>query len=119
MIELSPSELRKYANRLIQQGRYESDAYLIHLESGGKADPEQEEWINLLAIAANELMNIADRIDHQKLTCKECSKFLGGGDWNLCCTEKHEDYPNGFLCYGDTPACDKFEFKQKTEDHHV
>ena len=42
-------------------------------------------------------------------TCGSCSKFLGMGDWNLCCTETHEGYPFGFLCYSDAPACDKYE----------
>lgn len=41
-------------------------------------------------------------------TCKDCSKFIGLGDWNLCCKEKHEGYPFGFLCYEDTEACEKF-----------
>jgi hypothetical protein len=34
---------------------------------------------------------------------------MGFGDWDLCCTESHEGYPFGFLCYEDTPACEKFE----------
>lgn len=38
-------------------------------------------------------------------TCENCKHFLGGGDWNLCCDLPHPDYPCGFLCYGDTPAC--------------
>ena len=41
-------------------------------------------------------------------TCKDCAYFLGWGDWNLCCTQSHEGYPFGFLCYEDTPACNKF-----------
>lgn len=41
-------------------------------------------------------------------TCKDCVHFIGGGDWNLCCTEHHEGYPFGFLCYEDTLACEKF-----------
>lgn len=41
-------------------------------------------------------------------TCKDCTHFIGGGDWNLCCTEHHEGYPFGFLCYEDTPACEKY-----------
>lgn len=44
-------------------------------------------------------------------TCKDCAHFIGAGDWNLCCTEHHEGYPFGFLCYEDTPACEKFERK--------
>ena len=42
-------------------------------------------------------------------TCKDCIHFIGCGDWDLCCTESHEGYPFGFLCYEDTPACEKFE----------
>lgn len=50
-------------------------------------------------------------------TCKDCTHFIGGGDWNLCCTEHHEGYLFGFLCYEDTPACKKFHQKNaKTLD---
>jgi hypothetical protein len=42
-------------------------------------------------------------------TCGDCQKFLGGGDWNLCCSEKHENHPCGFLCYENSPACNKFK----------
>ena len=41
-------------------------------------------------------------------TCKDCAHFIGGGDWNLCCTEHHEGYPFGFLCYEDSPVCEKY-----------
>lgn len=41
-------------------------------------------------------------------TCKDCVYFIGAGDWNLCCTQSHEGYPFGFLCYEDTPVCEKF-----------
>ena len=41
--------------------------------------------------------------------CKRCKSFVGGGDWDLCCKEEHEDYPFGFLCYEDTPICEKFK----------
>lgn len=41
--------------------------------------------------------------------CGECTKYIGGGDWDLCCKEKHEGYPRGFLCYEDTDACEKFD----------
>lgn len=44
-------------------------------------------------------------------TCKDCANFLGCGDWDLCCSEYHEGYPFGFLCYEDTPACEKFSRK--------
>lgn len=36
-------------------------------------------------------------------TCKECSHFIGLGDWGLCCDLKYD------LCYEDTPGCDRFE----------
>lgn len=45
-------------------------------------------------------------------TCKDCSKFIGAGDWDLCCMEEHEGYPLGFICYEDTLACEKFEEKK-------
>lgn len=54
------------------------------------------------------LRGCSDFVDSNK-TCKDCTHFLGGGDWNLCCTESHEGYTFGFLCYEDTPACEKFE----------
>ena len=33
------------------------------------------------------------------------------GNWDLCCKIQHDpkEYPLGFLCYEDTPACDKFK----------
>lgn len=41
-------------------------------------------------------------------TCKDCANFIGGGDWNLCCTVKR-----GFwLCHEDTKACEKFVWKR-------
>ena len=45
-------------------------------------------------------------------TCKACIHFIGAGDWDLCCTQSHEGYPFGFLCYEDTPACKKFVKKE-------
>lgn len=50
-------------------------------------------------------------------TCKDCIHFIGAGDWNLCCTEHHDGYPFGFLCYEDTPVCKKF--KEKESDGNV
>lgn len=41
-------------------------------------------------------------------TCKDCANFIGGGDWNLCCTVK-QGY---WLCYEDTKACEKFVEKE-------
>lgn len=49
-------------------------------------------------------------------TCKDCIHFIGMGDWNLCCTESHDGYPFGFLCYEDTSACEKFDQKLYTLD---
>lgn len=48
-------------------------------------------------------------------TCSECEYFIGGGDWNLCCSQKHEISNSifGFLCYEDTEACKKFKERQK------
>lgn len=56
----------------------------------------------------------SDFLDIHK-TCKDCAHFLGMGDWDLCCTEHHEGYPLGFLCYEDTPACEKFDEKEIIE----
>lgn len=47
-------------------------------------------------------------------TCKDCKKFIGGGDWNLCCMVHHGKYPFGFLCYEDTPVCEEFEEKENS-----
>lgn len=52
----------------------------------------------------------SDIVDKNK-TCKYCVHFIGGGDWSLCCTESHDGYHFGFLCYEDTPACEKFSQK--------
>lgn len=48
--------------------------------------------------------------------CKSCQNFLGMGDWDLCCSEHHEGYPLGFLCYEDTKACEKFKRKEGEEE---
>ena len=53
-------------------------------------------------------------------TCGQCKYFIGAGDWNLCCTQKHltpEEKAKGqyflyvHLCYKDIEACDLFEEK--------
>lgn len=36
--------------------------------------------------------------------CGECEKFVGMGDWDLCCKDS-EGYR---LCYEETEACEKF-----------
>ena len=42
-------------------------------------------------------------------TCKSCKHFIGLGDWSLCSDLPHPEYPWGFLCYDDTPACKDYE----------
>ena len=37
--------------------------------------------------------------------CAECTDFLGGGDWGLCC----ESAPYNFLCYDRTEVCERFK----------
>lgn len=53
-------------------------------------------------------------------TCGQCKHFIDGGDWNLCCTQKHPtpeekikgcSFLFGHLCYENTEACDLFEEK--------
>ena len=47
-------------------------------------------------------------------TCKDCKYFIGGGDWNLCCSNppaRSKDSWCGFLCYEDTEACENFKEK--------
>lgn len=44
-------------------------------------------------------------------TCKDCSNFIGAGDWNLCCSNpptRAKESWCGFLCYEDTEACQNF-----------
>lgn len=35
--------------------------------------------------------------------CGTCKHYIGGGDWNLCCTRRYD------LCYEDTDACGIYE----------
>lgn len=53
-----------------------------------------------------------------KKICKYCDHFIGGGDWNLCCSVEHPTpeekkkgltFYFGHLCYEDTEACDMFK----------
>jgi hypothetical protein len=49
-------------------------------------------------------------------TCKDCTNFLGGGDWNLCCSNppaRAKESWCGFLCYENTPACENFNKKKE------
>lgn len=39
-------------------------------------------------------------------TCGSCKHYIGGGDWNLCCSKKYD------LCYETTPACDLYEYSE-------
>lgn len=39
-------------------------------------------------------------------TCESCDKFLGCGDWGLCCSIKYD------LVYADTPACESYGVKK-------
>lgn len=52
--------------------------------------------------------------------CGTCEHYIGGGDWNLCCTIKHPTpkeqekgttFIFGHLCYEDTNACDMYALK--------
>lgn len=45
--------------------------------------------------------------------CGNCDKFIGGGDWNLCCTIKYD------LCYENTPACGCFNRKTENKEDMV
>lgn len=63
----------------------------------------------------NETYMIAEhRPPHRgKATCGSCANFIGGGDWNLCCTNPPEEEVGccGHLCYEDTPACRNYIIK--------
>ena len=54
------------------------------------------------------VLRLASEDEHyNQLTCSDCKRFIGGGDWNLCCEGKYD------LCYRDTKACDEFETRWK------
>ena len=42
--------------------------------------------------------------------CGACTNFIGGGDFNLCCSKRYD------LCYCYTPACNLFEFDEEVFD---
>lgn len=53
--------------------------------------------------------------------CGTCEHYIGGGDWNLCCSIQHPTpkekengltFTFGHLCYEDTEACDMYEPKE-------
>ncbi len=48
-------------------------------------------------------------------TCKTCQSFIGGGDWDLCCSNPPESRRTwcGFLCYEDDPACENYKENSK------
>lgn len=48
--------------------------------------------------------------------CATCKHFTGCGDWDLCCDLPHPESPFGFLCYGDTPACERYEERKPKID---
>ena len=50
-------------------------------------------------------------IEDGKPTCGECSHFLCGGDWDLCCELPHPECPYGHLCYEWSDACENFKRK--------
>lgn len=58
------------------------------------------------------------KIQNINKTCSDCDNYTGLGDWDLCCTEKHDPnkFPFGFLCYKNTPACEKFKEKSNTKE---
>ena len=98
----------------------------VRMDDGGKKrlTPyiEDDAIVGYCESDKDNLEEAIDCIVYSKLspyygkTCKDCKKFIGGGDWNLCCTEKHEGYPFGFLCYEDTRACEKFVEKEQGEE---
>lgn len=60
--------------------------------------------------------------------CGNCTHYIGGGDWDLCCTIRHPTpseqkagvaYPFGHLCYEDTPACDVFNQRSEQGEEKV
>ena len=60
--------------------------------------------------------------------CGTCKYYIGGGDWNLCCSASHPTpkekeegitFIFGHLCYKDTNACDIYEPKENTKKKSV
>lgn len=53
--------------------------------------------------------------------CGNCEYYIGGGDWNLCCSIQHPTpkekemgmtFVFGHLCDENTKACDEFKTKE-------
>ena len=73
---------------------------------------------------AQALIEAGVTVDPNSKHCYQCKHFIGGGDWNLCCSINHPtpkekeqglDFYWGHLCYEDTEACDMFEKKGGAE----
>lgn len=48
--------------------------------------------------------------------CGNCEFFIGGGDWDLCCSNppKASEFNSfGFLCYADSDSCENFKCNQE------
>lgn len=54
----------------------------------------------------NTIKRIANRTG---LKCGNCKRFIGGGDWGLCCQI------DAGLYYEDSDACDDYEPKEETQ----
>jgi hypothetical protein len=56
-----------------------------------------------------------------KAKCGNCEFFIGGGDWDLCCSNPPKDEVSwvGFLCYEDTEPCHNYKYKKRGEDNEV
>lgn len=51
--------------------------------------------------------------------CKNCKYFIGGVDWDLCCSKppaRAKEGWCGFLCYEYTEACENFKEKEEAKD---
>lgn len=54
-------------------------------------------------VVAEVLVEAGVFVNPNSKHCYQCKHFIGGGDWNLCCSKKYE------LCYKNTNACHLFE----------
>ena len=75
-----------------------------------------KEEIRGAVLVYKKIVNAPAVIEGTRKYCFMCMHFIGGGDFDLCCDLRHEGYPCGFLCYADTPACDKYEAKEKVAE---
>lgn len=64
------------------------------------------QWVVHKEMQNTKVYNISENIPKEKnfqKTCGNCKHYMGGGDFELCCTQFPELY------YEDTPSCNSWE----------